>query len=65
MNSLKEVLSERYSLEKLEISIRSQEELTVTLIGAGYKDYSRAEKQEIVREIGQIAVSIDEEQPEF
>ena len=65
MNSLKEVLTERYASEKLEISIINQEELTVTLIGAGYKDYSPDEKQEIAREIGQLAVSIDEEQPKF
>lgn len=64
MNSLKEVLRERYTPE-LEMSILNQEDLTVTLIGAGYKDYSPGEKQEIAREIGQLAVSIDEEQPKF
>lgn len=55
MNQLKKSISEKYETEKVEINIKNNNELTVSLIDPKFDDYSPAKKEQISREIGKLA----------
>lgn len=61
MNRLKKSISEKYETEKVEINIKNNNELIVSLIDPKFDDYSPAKKEQISREIGKIAQELRED----
>ncbi len=61
MNQLKESISQKYETEKVEINIKNNNELTVSLIDPKFVDYSPAEKEQIALEIGKLAKELSED----
>jgi hypothetical protein len=55
MNQLKESISEKYGTEEVEVSLMNRTDLTVSLTGSQFNDYTPAEKRQISREIGELA----------
>lgn len=61
MNRLKEAISEKYETEKIEINIKNDDELIVSLIDPKFDEYSETKKERISREIGQLAQELRED----
>ncbi|WP_242927609.1 hypothetical protein [Pontibacter vulgaris] len=61
MNQLKESISKKYETEKVEINIKNNNELTVSLIDPKFVDYSPAKKEQIALEIGKLAKDLSED----
>ncbi|MCK0148175.1 hypothetical protein MWU78_21185 [Arenibacter sp. F26102] len=55
MNQLKKSISEKYEPEKVDIKIKNNDELIVSLIDHKFDDYSPARKEQISREIEKLA----------
>ncbi|MBF9254829.1 hypothetical protein I2I11_16115 [Pontibacter sp. 172403-2] len=61
MYELKESISEKYETEKIEINIKNNGELIVSLIDPKFDDYNSARKEQISKEIGKIAQELRED----
>lgn len=61
MNQLKESISKKYETEKVEINIKNNNELMVSLSDPKFADYSLSEKKQIALEIGKLAEELRED----
>jgi hypothetical protein len=61
MNRLKESISEKYETQKVEVNIKNNNELIVSLIDPKFDDYTPARKEQISREIGKLAQELRED----
>ena len=61
MNDLKHSISEKYESEKVEINIKNNNELTISLIDPKFDNFSPDKKEQISREIGKLAQELRED----
>ncbi|MBX0332267.1 hypothetical protein K3G39_03370 [Pontibacter sp. HSC-14F20] len=62
MNQLKKSIAEKYKTAEVEINIKNNNELTVSLIDPKFDDLSPAKKEQIAREIGKLAQELREDE---
>ncbi len=55
MNELKQAISEKYDIEKVEINIKSNNELFVSLIDRKLKNHTSESKKQMSLDIGKLA----------
>lgn len=60
MNRLRESISRKYEIDKVEINIKNSNALSVSLIDPKFDDYTSARKEQISREIGKLAQELRE-----
>ncbi|MCP2045853.1 hypothetical protein [Pontibacter sp. HSC-36F09] len=61
MDRLKKSISAKYETDEVEINIKNNNELTVSLIDPKFHDFSPAKKEQIAREIGKLAQELRED----
>ncbi|MFC6997825.1 hypothetical protein [Rufibacter roseus] len=61
MYRLKKSITEKYETDKIEINIKNNSELTVSLLDPKFNEYSPAKKEQISLEIGKLAQELRED----
>ena len=61
MDELKKSISEKYETEKVEINIRNNDELIVSLVDPKFDDFNTDRKEQIAQEIGKLAQELRED----
>lgn len=59
MDQLKDSISEKYQTEKIDINIRNNDKLTVSLKDPKFDDYSSDRKEQVAREIGKMVRELE------
>lgn len=61
MIQLKKAISEKYESDKIDINIKNNNELIVSLIDPKFDDYTATKKEQIALEIGKLAQELSED----